>query len=478
MRTLLSLGLCGLFACGPGKAPESLREVERVVFVSDQVAASPTYATSYSALLERNDDGLFPFFKGKDLASQKVKVGVVRFDRGADGFLDLAKVPDFPCTCAGKECGARPACIDAESGAGTVVVIQIGTNDLISVFFQLVSSQTLRSDLTPTLNEFRASVKSVLARMTDPKIFPRPPRIVLATVYDPSDDVGDLAKQVQATFPVQGIHFELVTPELSKRVLDGFNQVLKEEAEASHATLLDIREHFLGHGYHFDDPANPHHQAADATHWFRSLVDPNLRGAHEIRRLLWAALSKEDVAEVPMGLPADSTLGLPAIPAAGWANAVVDKSILKSFISERYGGLLMVNAAQDAKLAVGPADGTDNSVAIGVVGNFILLDMGENEEVSDGPGDDLVVLEFGLKSGGVPERYRVLLAESATGPFVPLAEAAGEQSFDISKTGLQKARYVRIESLVRLSDVENGLGSPLYPGPEIDAVGAVYPGKQ
>src|SRR5689334_17459549 len=109
----------------------------------------------------------------------------------------------------------------------------------------------------------------------------------------------------------------------------------------------------------------------------------------------------------------------------------------------------------------------DTAVAIGVLGNFITVDMGEGEDVTDGPGDDLVVLEQGRLSGGVPERYRVSLASSSSGPWTVLAEGAGEQAFDLSGSGVSSARYVKLESLVRLSDIDNGLGSPFAPGPEI-----------
>lgn len=105
-----------------------------------------------------------------------------------------------------------------------------------------------------------------------------------------------------------------------------------------------------------------------------------------------------------------------------------------------------------------------------------MLDLGENEAARDGEGEDLVVVELGVASGGAPEPYRVLVANAPAGPFVPLADGMGERAYDLSPTGLASARYVRIESLASEWDVLNGPGSPFYPGPEVDAVGAVHPG--
>ena len=67
-------------------------------------------------------------------------------------------------------------------------------------------------------------------------------------------------------------------------------------------------------------------------------------------------------------------------------------------------------------------------------------------------------------------------ANSPDGPFVHVADGRGEQGFDLDGTGLASARYVRVESQAHLVDVISGFGSPTSPGPEILAVGAVYPG--
>ena len=76
---------------------------------------------------------------------------------------------------------------------------------------------------------------------------------------------------------------------------------------------------------------------------------------------------------------------------------------------------------------------------------------------------------------GTPEPYRTEVSESPEGPWTRLGDAFGERAFDLADAGVSRARYVRVESLAQEADVLGGLGSPYYPGPEIDAVGAVYP---
>jgi hypothetical protein len=467
-----------LLACGPAVAPSKLSQVERLVVVSDLVGSSPTYSSGFVTLLAKNDDAVFPFFAGKDFAAGAPKASLVRFDRAGEGFSELA-AEDAVCRCAGSECPADTACLRSDSQASTAVVIQLGANDLLSIFFELYSSETLRADPQPALDRFRTSVRGVLALTSDRRLFPRPVWPLVANIADPSDGVGDVGTLVSAAFPLPAFDFTVVKPELANRVLADMNQIIAEEAATAEATLIDVHQHFLGHGYHSADTTNPSYVAADATRWFRSLIDPNRRGAHEIRRLVWRALTKEDIAQIPGDLPAELPNGLPAVPATGWANTVVDSKIAASITIPKFGTSPLRNGGADPTRATGaPDDWNEGAVAIGVLGNYLVLDMGEGEEITDGAGEDLVVLEMGRLSGGVPERYRVLVAATATGPFTPIAEGAGEQAFDLAGTGVSSARYVRIESLVRLADIENGLGSPFFPGPEINAVGAVHPANQ
>jgi hypothetical protein len=62
------------------------------------------------------------------------------------------------------------------------------------------------------------------------------------------------------------------------------------------------------------------------------------------------------------------------------------------------------------------------------------------------------------------------------GPFTEIGTGESRMWFDLAGSGIESARYVRIESRRSLDDILNGEGSPEYPGAEIDAVGARYPG--
>lgn len=470
-------------SCGPriddpadaGFGPVTFPEVRRVVTLADNIASNPTTSRGFLAQLIENDSAVFPSFAGKDLRTRLPGVKIVRLDRGGDGFRSLASVEEPFCTCAAAACPTDRTCLDRMDTTPTLLVVELGINDLFSVALRLLNDATLRDNPTPMIESLRENVRTVLGFAANPAMFARPPLVVMANVHDPTDGAGDLAAIAATFFPIPDP--SIVPPELANRVMTEFQTMLREEAGRSGAILVDVHAHFLGHAFHYDDASNPHHDASDATRWLRSVVDPNLRGAHEIRRVFWNTLTGEDVTEIPMDLPADITMGLPEVPANGWANAVVSSDITMEVqdpdLTDPY-----TNVVADPQKAVGPPSmaGNVDAVALGIVGAFIVLDMGEGEEVLDGEGDDLVVLEQGPLSGGVPEPYRVFLSSSPDGPWSVVGDGAGERAFDLAGSGVAHGRYVRIESEAQLVDVIGGVGSPFYPGPEIDAVGAVHPG--
>ena len=474
----VALGVLGGGGAGCKQAPEAeapagpvrFEEVERIVTVGDNLGSNPSAATSYLALLQRNDDALFPAFAGRDLATILPDAEVIRLDRGGDSYGALA-ASEAPIALCG---GGDPAlpCVDPADERPALVIVGLGMNDLVAAALRLVSDPALRDDPASMIDAFGADVATVLAAAADP--FARPPLVVVCNAYDPSDDVGDLADLVTGFFPVEGA--EEVTPELALRVLRGYDEAIVAAAEAAGADLVDLRSHFLGHALHYDDPANAHYDADDPTLWLSTVVDPNLRGAHEIRRVLWEALTGEGIAEVPSDLPIPVPDGIPAVGAAGWGKAVADEAITVELVDEA--GTIYPNVAGAADEALGPPDGglVGGTVAVGTVGAYLVVDLGEDTAATDGEGEDLVVLEFGAASGGTPEPYRVSVSEAAEGPWTHVADGFGERAFDLGEVGVAAARFVRIDSLAQPADVLGGLGSPYYPGPEIDAVGAVYPG--
>lgn len=165
---------------------------------------------------------------------------------------------------------------------------------------------------------------------------------------------------------------------------------------------------------------------------------------------------------------------LPEVPVDGWANAVEASNVAPSIT---HMGAVYDNVAADPAVIIGAPDGLVGSVALGDTGHFVIVDLGAGEEAFDGPGSDLVVRELDFASGGAPEEYTVSVANDPAGTFTVLGTVTGSANFDIEGLGLPFVRYVRVESTLTAEQIVGGLGSPMYPGAEIDAVGAYYPGS-
>ncbi len=460
MIPLLSLLACSGSSFDPDEVP-AFDAVERVLLVGDNTASNPSWSTGYAALLQDNDDLVFPGWAGHDLGSWLPDAEVLRLDRGGDSYaaLGVATVP-----------------IEVPPGdlRPTLVTVGLGLNDMVSVALQLLTDTSLQDHPEWAIEDFQDAVHGVLSATEDTWVFPRSPLVAVANLYDPSDGVGDLAELVTQLFPFEGA--DAITPELALTIIDGFNAAIAAEAEEHGAVLVDLHTPFLGHGLHWDDEDNPHHDPADATPWLQGVIDPQLRGAHEIRRAFFNTLAGTALADVPTDLPLASTAGLPDVPDDGWAKAVVDSEVTPELDS---GSTVFTNIAADPEQAVGAptGGGVTDVVALGVLGAWMILDLGEETKALDGEGEDLVVLEFGTLSGGVPEPYRAYASDEPDGPWTILGDGSGERAFDLAEAGLTDGvRYVLIESLAQEVDVLGGVGSPYYPGPEFDAVGAVYPG--
>jgi hypothetical protein len=95
--------------------------------------------------------------------------------------------------------------------------------------------------------------------------------IILATVYDPSD----------GTARIPGVFDDV--PELPMHVLDDLNDHIRRLARGTPNVLLaDVYKHFLGHGMSAEE--------SERWYWRRSLIEPNARGASEIRHVWLDAL--------------------------------------------------------------------------------------------------------------------------------------------------------------------------------------------
>ena len=124
------------------------------------------------------------------------------------------------------------------------------------------------------IDDFRSNLVEILETLCEhfPNSF-----IILGTIYDPTDGVGDL---VLPEVDVQEAY----------RLFHAFNRTIMDMGKTYGAQIADIYSHFLGHGSHHGDPKNPHHCPEDPSYWYVQEIEPNARGAHEVRRLFSEAL--------------------------------------------------------------------------------------------------------------------------------------------------------------------------------------------
>ena len=172
-------------------------------------------------LLVRNDDRLFPEFRGQDLSARGGRLE----HRARDG----ATVDGLP---------RQLADLEAPAGDG-VALLTVGGNDLL---------RGLAADDGPGLKAFERKLQAFVRAMTI-----RP--LLVGTVYDPT--FGDDAR-----------NFLGVDARTARRNHRRVNQVLGEVA-ARHGALADLHAHFLR-----GDPS-----------WYVHTIEPSLRGASEVRRV-------------------------------------------------------------------------------------------------------------------------------------------------------------------------------------------------
>jgi lysophospholipase L1-like esterase len=201
-----------------------------------------------AALFYRNDDLRWPGFAGQDLAH--------RFP--ALKFLNLAEDGAMIDDVASEELARLGRDSD---DPGFLLTLTAGGNDLLDA---LAAGRQLDKAVARIERNYVNLVESIREEL------PRA-TLVLTTVYDPTDGTGSLpGLEVYAPLPLE--------------YLRRFNDYVRETARRMTGTALaDVHRHFLGHGM-----AAPEH---DRWYWARNLIEPNARGASEIRRVWWELLN-------------------------------------------------------------------------------------------------------------------------------------------------------------------------------------------
>lgn len=124
-------------------------------------------------------------------------------------------------------------------------------------------------------------------------------------------------------------------------------------------------------------------------------------------------------------------------------------------IGDKYANSAVNTAfSSDEDNAIGAPDGEFAILFIGYSNGYVTLDMGENEEILNGEGNDFTIHALG-------ELYMVKVANSLSAIPTSLGTGNGTKSFDLSTIGFDSARYIIIE----INAVEGTV--------EIDAVEAI-----
>ena len=184
------------------------------------------YGVHPGQLIVRNDDRLFPEFRGRDLSSR----GPARLDHRA---VDGATVDSLP----GQARGLKP-------GEGSVALVTVGGNDLLA---------GLAADRGAGVRAFETALERFLRQLPI-----RP--VLLGTVYDPT--FGDDAR-----------NFLSLDPRTARQNLMRVNGIIQSLAEQC-GKVVDLHRHFLT-----GDPS-----------WFTLTIEPSLLGASEVRRAFLTAL--------------------------------------------------------------------------------------------------------------------------------------------------------------------------------------------
>lgn len=173
-------------------------------------------------LLVRNDDALFPDFKGQDLSSR----GLARLEHRA---RDGATVSGLPSQARG---------LQVPSGERAIAILTVGGNDLLT---------GLITDTGPGVQRFAAALEDFV------KSLPLRP-VYIGNVYDPS-------------FGSDQNNFLGVDPKLARENHRRVNDAIANVA-AKYGALVDLHAHFLK-----GDPS-----------WFTHTIEPSLTGASEVRK--------------------------------------------------------------------------------------------------------------------------------------------------------------------------------------------------
>lgn len=207
-----------------------------------------------ASLLFRNDDDRWPEFEGRDLSTRCREISHTNLTQdGATTRTVLAmQIPRIP-----------------EDVDGPVLVtLAAGGNDLLALLdVDPRPMDAADPDGAPSVRQVSGALERIVARVRD--LLPGCD-LVVGTVYDPTDGTGDLGDGRGRPGALDALR--------------AFNDRVREIAREADAAVAPIHDHFLGHGLSEPDPA-------ERWYWRHLPIEPSARGAHEVRRLWWEAIT-------------------------------------------------------------------------------------------------------------------------------------------------------------------------------------------
>ena len=212
-----------------------------------------------ASLLHRNRDDDFPEWRGRDLVhlDPEARLHLLASDGATTRTLrevQLTRLAGLP---------QRP----------TLVSLTIGGNDLLSAYGDTATARQV-------IGHVRGQVARALDRITA-SLAPGG-RVVVGTVYDPSDGTGDAGRLGLPPWPD------------AVAVIADLNEALREVAGAGGAAVAEIAQHFAGHGLLAGDASRPGARPAERDLWLCSVIEPNAWGAGGVRETFWAAAGLAD----------------------------------------------------------------------------------------------------------------------------------------------------------------------------------------
>jgi lysophospholipase L1-like esterase len=206
-----------------------------------------------ASLLYQNDETRWPDEQGDDLVSRYPGIALHNLA------TDAATIGDV--------FGEQLAQLE-ESTERTLVTLTVGGNDLLSAFANRPRAALLDAIAHDVAEAYEFLLDAIRRARPDALV-------VLTNIYDPSDRTG----RIPGVLEEAGV--------LPLSVLEGMNENIRALAEGTPRTVLaDVHAHFLGHGTSTVE--------ADRWYWRRSLVEPQVVGAHEIRRVWRDAIDSVD----------------------------------------------------------------------------------------------------------------------------------------------------------------------------------------